>query len=293
MSGADAEAGTRAASAEARREGYFAGSGGVRLYYQAWEAAQPRAALLLLHGQGEHSGRYSALAGDLLPRGISVYAMDHRGHGRSEGRRGHARRFGEILEDVDRFRDLVAAQLSAQPPLFLLGHSFGGLVALRYLQEHPEAPLRGAILSSPLLGLAFTPPAWKTALGRVLTRLLPTLRLSNEVNAAHISRDSQVVERYREDPLVHSWLTPRMYTEILAAMRQALEQGDRLRLPLLFLVAGDDRIVAAQTTAAFARELEGEVELRVFEGFYHECLNEPEQHRVVCEIIGWIEARTP
>ncbi|HEV2130411.1 MAG TPA: alpha/beta hydrolase [Longimicrobiaceae bacterium] len=289
------EPGTRgiAASDLDRREGYFAGSGEVRLFYQAWEAAQPSSALLLIHGQGEHSGRYAALAADLVPQGISVYAMDQRGHGRSEGRRGHARRFGELLEDVDRFRALIAAQLTAQLPLFLLGHSFGGLVALRYVQEQPDAPLRGAILSSPLLGLGFAPPAWKTALARVLTRLLPMLRFANEVNAAHISRDADVVVRYREDPLVHSWVTPRMYTEILAAMRQTLEQRDRLRLPLLFLVAGDDRIVAAQTTAEFARGLGGEVELRVFEGFYHECLNEPERHRVVREIVGWIEARTP
>lgn len=280
-----------AAPASDHREAFFAGARGTRLFFQAWEPAQPRAVVLLLHGQGEHSGRYASLAADLVGQGISLYAMDHRGHGRSEGPRGHLRRFEEILQDVDRFRVTVTSTFAAPVPVFLMGHSFGGLVALRYLQTRGGADFHGAILSSPLLGLAVRAPAWKKLLGRGLTRVLPALSFATELDAEHLSRDPAVASAYREDPLVHGLVTPRFYTEMVAAMARARAEGEQLRLPLLFLVAGSDRIVRGDLAVELARSLPGEVELRVYDSLYHECLNAPERDRVVRDLLAWIDAR--
>lgn len=273
--------------------GTFRGADGLPLHARAWTAPGPRAALLVAHGLGEHAGRYSTLAADLVARGVSVYAPDHRGHGRSPGKRGHVRRFAELVDDLEAFRRHVAAGLPPGLPVFLLGHSLGGLVAIRHLEEHPGAGWAGAVLSAPLLGVALRPPAWKTSLAGLLSRLLPALRLSNGIDAADLSTDEVVVAAYRADPLVHPWITPRLYTEIQAAMRLAVERRDRIRVPLLLVVPGDDRIVLAEATETFARGVAGEVEVRRFPGFRHESLNERERRAVVAGIAEWMAGRAP
>jgi alpha-beta hydrolase superfamily lysophospholipase len=271
--------------------GTFRGADGLLLHAHAWTAAEPRAALLVAHGLGEHAGRYATLAADLVARGVSVYAPDHRGHGRSPGTRGHAGRFAELVDDFEAFRLHVAAGLPAGLPVFLLGHSLGGLVAIRHLEEHPEAPYAGAVLSAPLLGVALRPPAWKTSLAGLLARLVPALRLRNGVDAADLSTDDAVVAAYRADPLVHPWITPRLYAEIQDAMRLAVERRERIRVPLLFVVPGEDRIVLAAATEEFARGAACEVEVRRFPGFRHESLNERERATVVAGIAEWMAGR--
>ena len=273
--------------------GSFRGADGLALHFHAWTAPEPRAALLVSHGLGEHAGRYSTLAADLVARGVSVYAPDHRGHGRSPGRRGHVGGFAELVADFEAFRRHVAADLAPGLPVFLLGHSLGGLVAIRHLEEHPEAGYAGAVLSAPLLGVALRPPAWKTSLAGLLSRLLPSLRLRNGVDAADLSTDDAVVAAYRADPLVHPWITPRLYTEIQAAMRTAVERRDRIRLPLLFVIPGEDRIVLAEAAEEFARGVRCEAEVRRFPGFRHESLNERERAVVVAGIAEWMAGRIP
>lgn len=268
----------------------FRGADGLLLHARGWEVAEPRAALLVAHGLGEHGGRYATLAADLGAHGISVFAPDHRGHGRSPGTRGYVRRFAELVDDFEAFRRHVTARLPPGLPVFLLGHSLGGLVAIRHLQEHPDAPYAGAVLSAPLLGVALRPPAWKAALAGVLSRLAPGLRLSNEVDPADLSRDEAVVAAYRADPLVHPWITPRLYTGIARAMARATERRDRIRVPLLFVLPGDDRIVLSAAAEAFAKGLTGEVEVRRYPGFRHESLNELGRESVVAGMAVWMAA---
>jgi alpha-beta hydrolase superfamily lysophospholipase len=211
------------------RSGWLYASDGVRLYHRGWAAAHPRAALLVSHGLGEHSGRYAALARDLAPRGVSVYAMDHRGHGRSGGARGHAERFECFTQDFERFRCEVPSLLPPGLPVFLLGHSLGGLIATRHLELHPDAGWRGAVLSSPLLGVEVKAPKWKLALSGVLSKLAPKLPLSNEIDPAGLSTDEAYVRSYREDPLVHGKITPRLYTEMMEAIARAWEEKEKDR----------------------------------------------------------------
>lgn len=264
---------------------------GVALHHHVWTPDAPSAALLVSHGLGEHGGRYARLATELLPRGVATMAVDHRGHGRSEGPRGHADAFRRLTDDLERRRAHFAASLPGGVPMFLLGHSLGGLVALRHLQEIEGAPYRGAILSAPLLGVAVEAPRWKTGAAGLLSRLLPRLAMGNEIDPALLSGDPAYVADYRSDPLVHDRITPRLYTEFLAAIPRVAAEADRLRLPLLFLVPGADRVCRSAETLRLARSLPGDVEVREYPGFAHESLNERQRDRAVADVAAWMDAR--
>lgn len=264
---------------------------GARLHALRWPAGRPRAALLLSHGLGEHAGRYATLARDLVRRGIEVHGLDHRGHGRSGGARAYVPRFSRYLDDFEAFRHHVVEQLPAGIPVFLLGHSLGGLIALRWLEAHGGGGLAGAILSAPLLGIAKEAARWKVALSGVLSKLLPWVPIGNEIDPAELSGDPAYVRSYREDPLVHARITPRLYTEMVQAMGDAVAEKDRLALPLLFLVPGADTIVREEETLRLAQSLPGDVTIRRYPGFRHESLNEVERARPVGDVVEWMEAR--
>lgn len=272
-------------------EGSFQGVGGVRLRYRALEVAQPRAALIVVHGLGEHSGRYESFAEAMTASGVSTYAYDQRGHGLSEGRRGHVGRFYMFLQDLDRFVREVGGLIDVNLPLFLLGHSMGGLVALRYLEEY-DTRFNGAIILAPWLGTAADVPRWKTTLAGVFTRILPSIPFSNGIDPDALSRDPEVAQAYRDDPLVHDRITPRLFTEASVAMGAVQRRVDRIRTPLLIMVPDADRIVDAQRTLAFARSLPpDDVTVRVYPGHYHELLNEPDRAATIRELRDWLIAR--
>ncbi len=266
---------------------FWTAADGARLALRRTAASgRLRAALILLHGFGDHAGRYAELAVWFAARGVGVWALDQRGHGRSPGRRGHVSRFAQFLSDVAALRRLVAAEAAA--PQLLLGHSFGATVALRYLETRPEG-VAGAILSSPLLEVAVRVPAWKLALAHLLLVFRPSLPLPTGVDTAHLSTDPAVGQAARSDPLYHRVMTPRAYRELLAAERAALAEGDRIAVPLLFLVAGDDRLVSREAAERFANALEGDVTLQVYEGLFHELFNEPGRARVFRDVEPWLD----
>lgn len=269
---------------------HVAGVGGVRLHYRAWELESPRAAVLVLHGLFEHSRRYRELAETLAGVGLSTYALDLRGHGASGGRKGYVRRFGQFLDDVDRFTDDVSAALPAALPRFLLAHSMGGLIGIRYLEER-DPELTGAVITSPWLALAESPPAWQRALLRTLARALPIVPIPSGMDADVLSHDADRVADYRDDPVIYSTVTPRLLTEALDAGDAAVRRKDRIDVPVLFVLAGDDRVVATDRALALARSLTGDVTIDVREGAYHEVLQETERGAVMAEIVGWMEAR--
>lgn len=242
------------------------------------------------HGLGEHAGRYAALARDLVPRGIDVHALDHRGHGRSGGMRAYADRFGRYVDDFEAFRQRVMESLPADLPVFVLGHSLGGLIALRWLEAHGQG-LRGAILSAPLLGIAKQAARWKTALSGFLSAVLPWVPIPNEIDPSELSSDPAYVRSYREDPLVHATITPRLYTEMVRAMGDAVAEKDRLPRPLLFLVPGADSIVREEDALRLAESLAGDVTVKRYPGFHHESLNELDRARPIADLLEWIEAR--
>lgn len=271
-----------------RNHGYLEGVGRLRLHYRTWEVQGPEAAVLVVHGLFEHSRRYQELGEALAAFRFSTFALDLRGHGASEGRRGHTQRFDVLLQDLDRFRREVQGLVPAGVPLFLLGHSMGALIALRYLEEY-DAPLAGAILTSPWLGTAYPAPRWKVLLANVLTHVLPALPFRLQLDPRDLSHDDERVADYREDPEIHSRITPRLFTEMSGAIEMAFRRGDRIRTPLLFLLAGEDTIVSTDRSLAFARSLPvNGVTVDVLDGMRHEVLQERSRGEVVTEIRDWI-----
>lgn len=274
-----------------RSVGTIVGVRGSRLSYRTWEAANARAALVIVHGLGEHSGRYAEFGERMAGYGISTFAMDVRGHGLSEGRRGHVSSFDVFLQELDRFRREVEGLADFRIPLFLLGHSFGGLIALRYQEEY-NTRFDGAIISAPWLATAVHVPRWKVNAAQSLSRLLPALPFRAGIRAEHLSHDPDIVEAYRADPLVHDRITPRLFTELSTAMGLALQRSDRIQEPLLFMVAGDDRLVDTERSLTFARSITAaDITIRVYPGYYHEILNEVDRAVIHREIRDWIAAR--
>lgn len=272
-------------------DGKFEGVGGLHLYYRIWEAPHPTAGLIVVHGLSDHSARFDAFGQRMASSAINVYALDLRGHGASEGRRGHTERFDYFLQDVERFRREVECISDRSLPFYILGHSMGGLIALRYIEEY-DVPLRGAVLTSPWLATGPSIPRWKILGAGILNKFLPSLPIDAGIDADLLSHDPEIVSRYREDPLVHHKITPRLFMEASAAMGLVLHRSDRIKIPLLFILAGDDQIVDTAKSEAFARSLSvSDVTVRVLSGYYHEVLNDFDRGHAMKEIRDWIIGR--
>ena len=286
----------------AAAEGHFLSADGLKLFYRWWTVPQPRGVCLLVHGIAEHSGRYEHLAQALTAQGLSVWALDHRGHGRSEGLRGDCRSLEEFVGDLRRLAQQArigrsaleeapprAAAQTQRLPLLLVGHSLGGLIALSFCARYPEE-VRAVAVSSPALKLTHETPAWKVSLVTATSRVFPTFPFQNGVNPKVLCRDPRVVEAYLKDPLVHHVLTARCAVALRDAMRESLDLARRLKVPCLFLQAGADEICDPKTAAEFSRRADGNgITFRRYDGFYHELFNEPEQARVIGDLCQWLD----
>lgn len=259
---------------------------GTLLVYDVYEATAPRAAVLALHGWSDHAGRWQEMGERLRDAGYSAYALELRGHGRSGGRRGHLSRFSQLLGDLQAFRRVV--RLRTERPQVLLGISFGGLVALRYLETQPSDPIAGAVIVAPWLGLAFRPPAWKLLAGRALADLWPTLPIPTRVDAETMSRDPAVNQAYAADPAAHGVMTPGAWREIQWAQRAVAADGYRIESPLLFLLAGEDRVVDSHLARAFADSLKGTVRVRWYPEMYHEVLHDPQRDAAYGDVLAFL-----
>ncbi len=271
-------------------EGRLAGAGGATLFHQGWlPEGDPVAVVMISHGLGEHAGRYGNVVEALVPAGYAVYGLDHRGHGRSSGPRAHIRRYGDFLADFDAFRRHVAARHPGLP-LFLLGHSMGGNIALGYALEHQEG-LRGLVLSGPALTVPDDVPPLLLQLSGVLGRLAPRLRATG-LDATRISRDPAVIAAYRSDPLVFSGkFTAGLGSALLVAMRSFPDRVSGLRLPLLILHGTADELADPSGSRMLeARAGSSDVTARYYPGLYHEVFNEPERGEVLAELKAWLDA---
>ena len=259
---------------------------GTQLTYDLYEGSAPRAAVLVLHGWSDHAGRWREACERLRDAGYSAYALDLRAHCRSGGRRGHLSRFSQLLGDLQAFRRVV--RLRTDRPHALLGLSFGGLVALRYLETQPSDPIIGAVIVSPWLGLAFRPPAWKLLVARALADLWPTVPIPARVDTDSLSRDAAVNQAYANDPAVHGVMTPGAWREIQWAQRAVPADGHRIESPVLFLLAGEDRVVDAHLARAFADSLKGSVRVKWYPEMYHEVLHDPERDVAFADVEAFL-----
>lgn len=261
---------------------------GTSLAFDAYELPHPKAAVLFLHGWSDHAGRWAGTGKRLQAAGFAAYLFDQRGHGRSGGRRGHLSRFSQLLGDLQAFRRAVRQRTPA--PQVLLGHSFGGLVVLRYLETQPGDPLAAAVVSSPWLGLKHTPPAWKRLAARLFADLWPTLSIGAGIDADQLSRDPAVNAGWTADPACHDLMTPGAWAEIQWAQRAVTADGYRIDCPLLFLLAGEDRVVDAHLARAFADGLKSVSQVHWYPEMYHEVLNDPQGERVLRDIVDFLAA---
>ncbi|MFO7666808.1 MAG: alpha/beta hydrolase [Desulfobacterales bacterium] len=272
-------------------EGYIK-QNDLKIYYRQYKASPEKAIMIITHGLGEHSGRYLNVINRLVPKGISVFAPDFRGHGKSEGKRGHVLSFGDYLEDLDLISGVVIKEKKPGIKYFLLGHSLGGLIAINYAIRRQET-VDGLIISSPSLGVTVKVPAIKAVLGKAMSFLWPGLSLNNELDASKISHDEKVVAAYRNDPLVHDRVTARWFTEFLSAMEKANNQASEIKVPFLMQIAGDDHLVnAAASKSFFERVSSKDKTLHVYEGLYHEIFNEKEEDRklAIDDLESWIDS---
>ncbi len=263
----------------------------VTLHVRRWRAvaAPGRWTFVVVHGLGEHSGRYVRFADWFARRGVTLYAMDQRGHGLSGGPRGHAQSLPLLVDDVDRV--VERARQESSLPVVLVGHSFGGLVAIAYALACPTR-LQRAVFSAPALVVRARVPRWKRVLGRVLPSVLPRLTMSNQVDPRVLSRDPGTVEAYRADPLVHDRISARLYRETLGRGEDLIRRAPELRVPFLLLHGAQDRLIdPAGSQRFFDRAVVRGRALRIYDGLYHEIFNEPEQQRIFQDIIGWLEDR--
>ena len=260
---------------------------GQRLFLRDWPRHQTHHAVLIVHGLGEHSGRYEALAQWFLAHGYAVRSYDQRGHGRTPGQRGALRRSDDLLSDLATVYEHYSASLG-RPPL-LLGHSMGGLVAVRtVLDGRVEPP--GLVLSSPALRPYQAP--WLRRLAAVLARVLPNLPLRNGSPLDALSHDAKVIDAYRTDPLCSRSVTPRLADFIFRAGASSIADAWRLRVPTLLLAAGSDRLVDPSGSRDFSNGAWATKQLtaRFFDTLFHELFNETEtgRHQVLAQLLEWL-----
>lgn len=269
-------------------DGRLTGQGGVPIFYRGLIPENPRAVLVIVHGVAEHSGRYIHLMNDMARRGFASFAIDQRGLGQSGGFRGHVDRFEDLTEDV---ASLVTVARSDFPglPVFLVGHSMGGLVVLLTGIRYPNG-LSGVVASGPALALQVHVPAWKKALARVVGALAPRFSMDNGIPCEALSHDPEVVESYRNDPMRYPKLTARFYLEFVRAMGEASALAGQMHLPILIMQGGADCVVKPEASRAFADQA-GSADKRfiMYDGLFHEIFNEPEKTQIFGVIADWVE----
>ncbi|KXK13411.1 MAG: putative monoacylglycerol lipase [Chloroflexi bacterium OLB14] len=264
---------------------------GLEIFAQIWEpeVVQAKAVACLIHGLGEHSSRYAHVAEAFNKEGIILFSMDLRGHGRSAGARGHINSIEDFMSDIDILFEQAHARY-ANLPFFLYGHSLGGILVLHYtLLRKPK--VKGVIATSAGLRTALEKQFFKVLLVKVLGSLSPTTALPSGLDANGISRDENVVQIYKNDPLVHDMVSLGLGKSMLAVTKWTLANAKNFPLPLLLLHGKKDPIAFVSSSIEFAEPLGEKCTLVLWNEAYHELHNEPEKDEVLKTMTLWMDAR--
>ncbi len=272
------------------QEGFFQGIREHNIYYQCWlPESDPRAVLLIVHGLAEHGGRYMNVVNHFVPQGYAVYTLDHLGHGKSDGTRLYVDRFEDYAEPLTRYLDMLR-EWQPGKPIVLLGHSMGGLIAAYYLLDHQDAFV-SAVISAPLVKLPSNISPATVTLARVISALLPRTRLT-AVDASLVSRDPQVVQAYVNDPLVYTGKsTARLGAELFRAIERVQTEAARITLPVLLVQGSADGLVDPTGAPMLYEKISSpDKTIKIYDGLYHEVLNEPERDQVLSDIEQWLKS---
>lgn len=264
---------------------------GLKLCAAEWPVKAPRAVIALVHGQGEHIGRYGHVAGWFNNHDIALLGFDQQGYGRSEGKRGHAQNLDVLLDDIGQLLEETRRRYPGVP-LFLYGHSMGGGLVLNYVTRR-EPALTGLIATAPWIRLAFEAPPLKVLAGKILKKIMPALTLPTGLAVNFLSHDEAVVQAYKDDPLVHDKLSAAEGIALLEAANWLNTWSGSFSIPVLLMHGGADKITSPAATKEFFSRAAGEVAHREWPGLYHEIHNEKEKEAVFEFTLDWMNKFAP
>lgn len=271
----------------------YASLDGIKLSGYLWQPKENPVALInLVHGFGEYSERYDHWAMRFVEKGFVVHSIDNRGHGKSDGRRGHINSFDDFLNDAE---VLVKESTKLYPglPQFIYGHSLGGNIVTNYILKR-ENNFKGAVISSPWYRLAFNPSASVLFIARIMNKVYPKLTQNSNMDVKGISHDPDVVEAYIKDPLIHEKISARMFYEIVSAGRKVIENTDKLNLPVFIQHGTGDNITSHKASKEFyekAKTQKKDIEFKEWPGLYHELHNEVDKDEIFEMIYQWLDKK--
>jgi len=259
----------------------------TKFYGQYFKTDTVKSVIILVHGMGEHSNRYTNFViPKLLEKNFSVITYDQFGHGRTEGKRGHNPGYDAILDCLSHII-LKTKEVFGDVPLFLYGHSMGGNVVINYALQR-EHSLKGIIATSPLLRLAFKAPSWKLFIGKILQKIAPSITMPSELDVNAISRDPTKVKKYIDDPLIHDNISPNYSLTFFETGEWAIKNAYKLQTPMLVMHGTGDQITDHMASTAFVNNTNGIASLELFENGYHELHNDLEKDKFIETLTNWI-----
>lgn len=259
----------------------------TNLFGQYWQPEYVKGVIVLVHGMGEHSGRYEhSVVPDLISNGYAVVSFDLYGHGKSNGKRGHCPSYSALLEAIDYVIN-KAEQVFPIKPIILYGHSLGGNLVLNYTLKK-QHNLKAVIATSPFLSLAFQPPKWKLALGKLMLKIAPSLTLPSEIETSAISSIKSEVQRYKTDPLIHGKISPMYLFPVLNAGKYAINNADKIKIPSLIFHGKADRIIDYKGAVEFNKRAKN-CTLHLFENGFHELHHDIYKQELLQMIVKWLD----
>jgi alpha-beta hydrolase superfamily lysophospholipase len=262
----------------------------VKFYVQEWlPDGEIIASITLIHGIGEHSGRYQSMAEYYCSKGISILSYDQRGHGKTEGKRGHIRSYDVAAEDIDHF---LHENLLRHPdaPQFIYGHSLGGAMALYFCLTH-KPNINGAVITAPGLAPGTPFPPLIMFIAKILAIITPSFTMSNRLERKYLSRDPEVAQKYSSDPLVHDQVSASLGMDLINKGAWMVKSAGSLELPVLLMYGTEDHLANVQMIHEFIDNAKSLLSVKVWDGFYHEIHNEPEKKQVYDYAINWIKSK--
>ena len=262
-------------------------SDGLEMYSRSWiPEKKTKALVFLVHGFQEHIGRYDHVGRAFSKAGFSLLGFDMRGHGKSQGLRGHTRSYEILLNDLDAFIDQMTKKYP-DLPYFLYGHSMGGGVVMNFVMRR-KTGVKGVIATAPWIKLAFQPPESKVRLAKIMNKIHPAFSQNTDLEIEGLSRDPKVVRAYARDPLVHGRISARMFLALYENGLWILDNAKKLTLPLLLMHGGEDRIVSLEACKEFINRNGKKATFHIWDGYFHEIHNEPGQEKVFKAMFDWM-----